>query len=75
MRTTHRKRLGMTRKQNINQAQIPLPFHPRVTANLTDNERGQLRQVLAQLLLSAAGISLEAESPSCACTHALPGSE
>ena len=49
----------MTRKQTINQAQLPLPFHPRVTANLSDNERSQLRQMLAQLLLSAAGISLE----------------
>lgn len=62
MRTTHRRRLGMIRKQTINQAQLPLPFHPRVTANLTDNERGQLRRVLAQLLLSAAGISLEVET-------------
>ena len=62
MRTTHRRRLGMTRKQTINQAQLPLPFHPRVTANLSDNERSQLRQMLAQLLLSAAGISLEAEN-------------
>ena len=52
----------MTRKQTINQAQLPLPFHPRVTANLTDSERGQLRRVLAQLLLSAAGISLEVET-------------
>ena len=51
----------MTRKQTVNQAQLPLPFHPRVTANLSDNERSQLRRVLAQLLLSAAGISLEAE--------------
>ena len=50
----------MTREQNIDQEQLPLPFHPRVTANLTDNERGQLKQMLAQLLLSAAGISLEA---------------
>jgi hypothetical protein len=62
MRTTHRRRLGMIRKQTINQAQLPLPFHPRVTANLSDNERIQLRQMLAQLLLSAAGISLEAEN-------------
>jgi hypothetical protein len=52
----------MTRKQNISQAQLPLPFHPRVTANLTDNERGQLRLLLAQLLLSAAGINLEVET-------------
>jgi hypothetical protein len=52
----------MTKKQTINQAQLPLPFHPRVTANLSDNERGQLRRMLAQLLLSAAGISLEAEN-------------
>ena len=59
MTTTHRRRLDMTRKQTINQAQLPLPFHPRVTANLSDNERSQLRQMLAQLLLSAAGISLE----------------
>jgi len=50
----------MTREQNINQAQLPLPFHPRVTENLTDKERGQLRRMLAQLLLLAAGISLEA---------------
>jgi hypothetical protein len=52
----------MTRKQPINQAQLPLPFHPRATANLTDNERSQLRQMLAQFLLSAAGINLEAEN-------------
>ena len=62
MRTTHRRRLGMTRKQIINQAQLPLPFHPRATAYLSDNERSQLRQMLAQLLLSAAGISLEAQT-------------
>ena len=64
----------MTRKQNINQAQLPLPFYPRVTANLTNNECSQLKRMLAQLLLSAAGISLEVETPSRACTHALPGS-
>jgi hypothetical protein len=52
----------MTRKQPINQAQLLLPFHPRVTANLSDNERSQLRRMLAQLLLSAAGISLEVEN-------------
>ncbi len=52
----------MTRKQIINQTQLPLPFHPRVTASLTDNERSQLRRALAQLLLSAAGISLEVEN-------------
>jgi hypothetical protein len=52
----------MTPDQNIKQVQLPLPFHPRVTANLTDRERGQLRRILAQLLLSAAGISLEAET-------------
>jgi len=52
----------MTVKQNINQAQLPLPFHPRATANLTDNERSQLRRMFAQLLLLAAGISLEAEN-------------
>jgi hypothetical protein len=50
----------MIPQQNIKQAQLPLPFHPMVTANLTDNERDQLRRLLAQLLLSAAGISLEA---------------
>jgi len=49
-------------KQTINQAQLPLPFHPSVTANLTANERGQLRRMLVQLLLSAAGTSLEAET-------------
>lgn len=49
----------MTREQNINQAQRPLPFHPRATADLTDNERGQFRRMLAQLRLSAAGISLK----------------
>ncbi len=50
----------MIPQQNIKQAQLPLPFHPVVTANLTDDEREQLRLMLAQLLLSAAGISLEA---------------
>ncbi|NOX40952.1 MAG: hypothetical protein GXP05_10670 [Alphaproteobacteria bacterium] len=52
----------MIPEQSIEPTQLPLPFHPRVTANLTDNERGQLRRMLAQLLLSAAGISLEAGS-------------
>ena len=52
----------MTPDQNVNQAQLPLPFHPRVTANLTDDERSQLRRMLAQLLLSAAGVNLEAET-------------
>ena len=49
----------MIPQQNVKQAQLPLPFHPSVTANLTDNEREQLRLMLAQLLLTAAGISLE----------------
>lgn len=46
--------------QNTRQVQLSLPFHPCVTANLTDKEREQLRLMLAQLLLLAAGISLEA---------------
>ena len=40
-------------------AQLPLPFHPPVTAPMNEQEREMLRQALAQLLLEAAGLTQE----------------
>ena len=42
-----------------NQAQLPLPFHPPVTASMSEREREILMQALAQLLLEAAGLTRE----------------
>ncbi len=52
----------MIPRQNIKQVQLSLPFQPSVTASMTDSERDQLMLVLAQLLLVAADIKLEAEA-------------
>ncbi|MCP5086045.1 MAG: hypothetical protein GY952_04470 [Rhodobacteraceae bacterium] len=41
------------------QTQLPLPFHPPVSATLSEWERETLKQVLAQLLLEAAGVAEE----------------
>lgn len=40
-------------------AQLPLLFHPPVTAPMNEQERETLRQALAQLLLEAAGLTQE----------------
>jgi len=48
----------ITPKPN-NLAQLPLPFHPPVTAPMNEQEREMLRQALVQLLLEAAGLTQE----------------
>ncbi len=40
-------------------AQLPLPFHPPVTALMNKQEREMLRQALVQLRLEAAGLTQE----------------
>lgn len=40
-------------------AQLPLPFHPPVTAPMNEQEREVLKQALVQLLLEAAGLTQE----------------
>jgi hypothetical protein len=42
-----------------NRAQLPLPFHPPVTATMSEREREMLKQVFAQLLLEAVGVTQE----------------
>ncbi len=42
-----------------NRTQLPLPFHPPVTAAMNEREREALKQALAQLLLMAAGVTQE----------------
>ena len=51
----------MIPRQSPKQRQLALPFHPSVTAKLTDKERDRLQLALAQLLLLAAGVSLEGD--------------
>lgn len=45
--------------KTTNLAQLPLPFHPPVTAQMNEQEREMLRQALAQLLLEATGLTQE----------------
>lgn len=45
--------------KTTNPAQLPLQFHPPVTAPMNEQEREMLRQALAQLLLEAAGLTQE----------------
>lgn len=45
----------MIPERRAEQAQLPLPFQPSLMASLTQEERDQVRRVLAQLLLLAAG--------------------
>mgnify|MGYP007060139314 CR=1 FL=1 len=49
----------MTNLKTANLAQLPLPFHPPVTAPMNEQEREMLRQALAQLRLEAAGLTQE----------------
>ena len=49
----------MTNLKTTNLAQLPLPFHPPVTAPMNEQAREMLRQALAQLLLEAAGLTQE----------------
>lgn len=49
----------MTPPKSTNLAQLPLPFHPPVTAPMTEQEREMLRQALAHLLLEAIGVTQE----------------
>jgi hypothetical protein len=60
MNATHRRKPNMTTpKSTTALAQLPLPFHPPVTAPMNEQERETLRQSLAQLLLEAAGLIQE----------------
>ena len=49
----------MTTPKPTNLAQLPLPFHPPVTAPMNEREREILRRALVQLLLEAAGLTQE----------------
>ena len=49
----------MTTLKTTNLAQLPLPFHPPVTAPMNEQEREILKQALVQLLLEAAGLTQE----------------
>ena len=60
MNVTHRSKPKMTTpKSTTALAQLPLPFHPPVTALMNAQERETLRQFLAQLFLEAAGLTHE----------------
>lgn len=49
----------MITHKTTNLAQLPLPFHPPVTAPMNEQEREMLRQALIQLLLEAVGTTQE----------------
>jgi hypothetical protein len=59
MSATHQRKPNLITPKPTNLAQLPLPFHPPVTAPMNEQEREMLRQALAQLLLEAAGLTQE----------------
>ena len=49
----------MITHKTTNRAQLTLPFHPSVTAQMGEREREMLKKALAQLLLEAVGVTQE----------------
>lgn len=49
----------MTPHKTTHMAQLPLPFHPPVTAPMNKQDRETLKQALVQLLLEAASLTQE----------------
>lgn len=49
----------MITHKTTNRAQLPLPFHPPVTAPMNEREREMLKLALTQLLLEAVGVTQE----------------